>query len=149
MPEDDRVSEPDQPIGYQLYLAHRFARAAANRALKEHGIDLRHLGVLGELARRGPCSQRQLIDAGQLDKSSMVHVVDDLERAGLAGRERDPNDRRAHAVRITDAGRQRLAAASATANAVVDRLLTPFTGEERRTLHDLLARFIENAQEHR
>ena len=71
-------------IGGQLYLAHRYARAAANRALREQRLELRHLGVLGCLAEMGPLSQRALVDRLQLDKSSMVYIIDELERQGLA-----------------------------------------------------------------
>ncbi|GIJ56330.1 MarR family winged helix-turn-helix transcriptional regulator [Virgisporangium aurantiacum] len=132
-------------IGGQFMLAHRYARAATNRALQAHGVELRHLGVLGTLAEAGPMSQRALADRLQLDKSSMVYIIDELERQDLATRTKDERDRRSYAVRITDAGRERLTAAADTAGEVMTGLLTPLTPEERRRLHDLLARFIEYA----
>lgn len=132
-------------IGGQLYLAHRYARAATNRALQAHQVELRHLGVLGALAEAGPISQRALVDRLQLDKSSMVYIVDELERQGLAERRRDPRDRRIYAVHLTDAGRDRLDAAAATTGDAMSGLLAPFSADERRRLHDLLARFIEHA----
>jgi DNA-binding MarR family transcriptional regulator len=133
------------PIGGQLYLAHRYARAATNRALQTYQVELRHLGVLGCLADAGPLSQRALVDRLQLDKSSMVYIIDELERQGLASRRKDDRDRRSYAVHITPAGLDRLTAASDTASEVMTGLLTPLSPAERRQLHDLLARFIENA----
>jgi DNA-binding MarR family transcriptional regulator len=135
-------------IGGQLYLAHRYARAASNRALQDHGLELRHLGVLGTLAEAGPLSQRALVDRLQVDKSSMVYVIDELERQGLASRRKDERDRRSYAVHITDAGRARLAAAERTTGATMAGLLAPLSAVERRQLHELLARFIEHAAEH-
>lgn len=132
-------------IGGQLYLAHRYARAASNRALQAHGVELRHLGVLGVLAEAGPLSQRALIDRLQLDKSSMVYIVDELERQGLAERRRNERDRRSHAVHITVAGRERLAAAVATTGEVMADLLAPLSPADREHLHTLLARFIDHA----
>jgi DNA-binding MarR family transcriptional regulator len=132
-------------IGGQLYLAHRYARAATNRALQAHDVELRHLGVLGVLAEAGPLSQRALIDRLQLDKSSMVYIIDELERQGLAERHRDERDRRSHAVHITRTGRDRLAAATTTTGDVMAALLGPLSPADRQHLHDLLARFIENA----
>ncbi|BAL87984.1 putative MarR-family transcriptional regulator [Actinoplanes missouriensis 431] len=132
-------------IGGQLYLAHRYARAAANRALQVHGVELRHLGVLGVLAQAGPLSQAALIARLQLDKSSMVYIVDELERQGLAERRRNERDRRSYAVSLTEAGRQRLVAATATTDAAMAELLAPFTADERVQLHGLLARFINHA----
>ncbi|WP_330252946.1 MarR family transcriptional regulator [Nocardia sp. NBC_00565] len=132
-------------IGGQLYLAHRYARAAANRALREQHLELRHLGVLACIAEVGPLNQRALVDRLQLDKSSMVYIIDELERQGLAQRRKDERDRRSYAVHITPEGRKRLAAANNTADEVVTDLLAPFSAAERRQLHELLARFIEHA----
>jgi len=140
------VSDPlAGPIGGQLYLAHRYARAATNQGLQAHGVELRHLGVLGVLAEAGPLSQRALVDRLQLDKSSMVYIIDELERQGLASRRKDERDRRSHAIHITPAGRDRLAAAAETAAEVMTGLLAPLAPAERQQLHDLLARFIEHA----
>jgi len=125
--------------------AGRYARAASNRALQAYEIELRHLGVLGCLAEVGPLSQRALVDRLQVDKSSMVYMIDELERQGLAVREKDERDRRSYAVRITAAGRERLAAAERTTRETMTGLLEPLSPAERQQLHDLLARFIEHA----
>jgi DNA-binding MarR family transcriptional regulator len=142
---DKPTSKVDEQIGGQLYLAHRYARAAANRALQAHDVELRHVGVLDAIAKTGPLSQRELIDRLQVDKSSMVHIVDELERQGLAERRRNERDRRSHAVHITPAGAKRLAAAQASSAEVMAGLLAPLSAAERRLLHDLLARFIDRA----
>jgi DNA-binding MarR family transcriptional regulator len=133
-------------IGGQFYLAHRYARAATNRALQAHQVELRHLGVLRALAEAGPLSQRALIDRLQLDKSSMVYIVDELERQGLAERHRNEADRRSYAVHITPAGRDRVAAAAETAGRVMKELLAPLSGAEQRQLHALLDRLIAHAE---
>jgi DNA-binding MarR family transcriptional regulator len=141
----NRTGRLDGEIGGQLYLAHRYARAAANRALQAHQVELRHLGVLATLAEAGPLSQRALIDRLQVDKSSMVYIIDELERQGLAERHRNEHDRRSYAVHLTPAGRDRLAAANATAADAMTELLAPLSAAERRQLHQLLARFIDHA----
>lgn len=46
------------------------------------------------LAKTGPAPQRTLVDRLQLDKSSMVYVIDELERQNLVYRRRDTQDRR-------------------------------------------------------
>lgn len=144
------VTEPDGRLevrlGGQLYLAHRYARAAANHALRKYQLDLRHLGVLGHLVAEGPASQRTLVDRLRMDKSSMVYVIDELERQGLADRRKDERDRRSYAVHITSKGRERLTAATETAGEVMAGLLTPFSAAEQRNLHELLARFIQHAE---
>ncbi|HVW41611.1 MAG TPA: MarR family transcriptional regulator [Amycolatopsis sp.] len=132
-------------LGRDFYLAHRYARAATNRALRAHRLDLRHIGVLGHLAEAGPAPQRTLVDELQMDKSSMVYVIDELERQGLVHRRRDLQDRRRHAVHITDEGRTRLQEANETAAEVMKGLLAPLSERDQERLHDLLAAFIANA----
>lgn len=144
-----RVDEPDERLevrlGGELHLAHRYARAATNRALRAHGLDLRHLGVLGHLAKTGPAPQRTLVDRLQMDKSSMVYVIDELERQNLVDRRRDGQDRRRYAVHITPEGRTRLAEATRTAAATMADLLAPLSPTDQQHLHALLTRFIDHA----
>jgi DNA-binding MarR family transcriptional regulator len=145
--QDWLTRAPASRTGYLLYLAHRHARAATNAVLAAHGLDLRHLAVLGYLANAGPASQRQLTRALQMDKSTMVNVIDDLERQRLAERQRSARDRRANAVHITDDGRRRLERAFESATQAMERLLAPFSPAERHQLNELLARFVDHAGE--
>lgn len=50
-------------------------------------------------------TQIQLADRCDLDKTTMVVTLDELERLGLAERHASPSDRRARIVVVTDAGR--------------------------------------------
>ncbi|HEX4214722.1 MAG TPA: MarR family transcriptional regulator [Candidatus Dormibacteraeota bacterium] len=128
-------------IGGLLYLAHRRARSGTNVALAPHGIDLRHLGVLGHLAAAGPVTQRDLIDALQMDKSTMVHVIDDLERLGLAERRAAEGDRRANAIYLTPAGAERLEQAMVAAGGAMRKMLGHMSIDDREHLAELLQSF--------
>jgi DNA-binding MarR family transcriptional regulator len=135
------------PTGFLLRLAHQYARTAANKALKPLDLDLRHVGVLAALAGAGPLTQRQLISGVELDKSSMVYVVDKLEQSGLVIRERTPADRRAYAVTLTSLGRKRLAEAGRIATDVMTELLDTLEPSEVEQLNSLLRRVIERARQ--
>jgi DNA-binding MarR family transcriptional regulator len=124
-------------------MAHQRARAAANDRLRTLGLDLRHVGVLAALATGGPMTQRRLSDVVELDRSSMVYVVDRLEELRLVKRLPSPSDRRAYDVTITDAGSSRLGEASAVAMAVMDELLEGFEPAEIAMLDDLLRRIVD------
>jgi len=126
-------------------MAHRASHERLAAALLPLGVEVRDFGVLTLLAR-GPLSQRQLIDVLGVDKSTMVRVVDDLERQGLVERRRDPHDRRAYAVGLTEAGRQRLDAAQAAARDLGAQLFGWLSDRDRRRLHATLQRIIEAAQ---
>jgi DNA-binding MarR family transcriptional regulator len=72
-----------------------------------------------ELGQRGYCvlsaavgadlTQTELAGLIGLDKTTMVVTVDDLERKGLAERVPSPTDRRARVIKVTEAGRQKVA----------------------------------------
>jgi DNA-binding MarR family transcriptional regulator len=129
-------------VGLLLRLAHRRAAAAFADALRPFDVEDRHFQVLRALDRRGPLSQRQLIDALGSDKSAMVRTVDDLERRGLAWRAPALADRRAYAVELTPAGRDLLADTSRIADAVTGALLADLRPDEQELLRALLRRLV-------
>lgn len=133
----------DARLGAQFYLAHRHARAATNRELRAHGIDLRHLGVLADLSDHGPSKQRQLVERTRMDKSSLVHVVDTLEERGLARRRRDVHDRRSYAVGLTTNGRRLLQKAGDTAGHAMGELLSGLSVREKDQLNRLLDKLLD------
>src|SRR2546430_5142672 len=91
-------------VGLLLRVAQRRAARAFAKALEPLGIEGKHMGVLLELGGGGPGSQRELIERTGGDKSSMVRIVDELERRGLAERRPAEHDRRAYAVSLTESG---------------------------------------------
>src|SRR5262245_23191238 len=129
-----------QQTGFLLQRAHRRLRDALTQALRPWHLNVGHLGVLGLVYARGALTQQQLIDALEIDKSSMVHLVDELERQGLAERRRAPTDRRAYQVHLTDRGRERLVAIGAAVTTVQEGFLAPLSAHERAHLNELLAR---------
>jgi DNA-binding MarR family transcriptional regulator len=129
-------------IGPLLRQAQRHSTRSFAAALQPLGIEGRHYGVLYHLDLLGPLSQRRLMDLTGEDKSAMVRTMDDLERLGFAVRRPDPHDRRAHAVELTNAGRQVRARAAAIGESVAGNMLAAFTAQECDTLLDLLERFV-------
>ena len=72
----------------------------------------------------------------------MVAVVDKLENDGLVVRRRNPLDRRAYALEITDKGRRVLGQADELVSKVEHDFLAPLSAVERRALVDLLQRLL-------
>jgi MarR family transcriptional regulator for hemolysin len=86
-------------------------------ALAEIGMTVRGHCVLMH-ALPGELTQIELAKLSDLDKTTMVVTLDELEAAGLAERRPAATDRRARIVVVTDEGR-RVAAAGAQ---IVDRV---------------------------
>lgn len=99
---------------------------------------VREAAMLAILDERGPLSQRALSDLTYVNRTIMVKVVDGLERRGWVVRERNPDDRRSYALRLTDPGRKFLTVLHLHV-AEGERLFThPLNARERRRLMRLL-----------
>lgn len=86
-------------------------------AFTELGITPRAFCVLYH-ALEAERTQIQLAELADLDKTTMVVTVDELEKAGLAERRPSTTDRRARIIQVTEAGRK----AVAEGTVIVDRV---------------------------
>jgi DNA-binding MarR family transcriptional regulator len=74
----------------------------------ELGMTMKQYGMLNYLRDFDGITQGKLGEAVGLDANTVVLLLNALEDRGFAVRERDPNDRRRHLVRITAAGTKAL-----------------------------------------
>jgi DNA-binding MarR family transcriptional regulator len=111
------------------------------------GISGRELSVLLLLQAREPESQQQTAERLQVDRTTMVALLDGLEAKGLVAREADPADRRRNVVALTDAGRRTLEKAVRASDKAERRLLGALDASERTQLRALLARVVIGEQE--
>ena len=105
-------------------------------------LTVKHFGSLMVLSSRGAMNQTELADTLRLDRTTMMNIVDELEGAGYARRGADPDDRRAHAVKITAKGKQWLDKVRPPAEAIESSFLAPLTKGEQETLRQLLLRLV-------
>jgi MarR family transcriptional regulator, lower aerobic nicotinate degradation pathway regulator len=136
-------------LGFLLGKNHRALRGLADEALRPFGLEPgetdcnpSHVGCLAVIASEAPLSQQRLGELTGIDRTSVVAIVDYLERHGYVERRRNPDDRRAYLLLVTDAGRKWLAAAKSALIEVEDRYLGPLSGRERAQLKDLLRKLI-------
>src|SRR3954447_8200711 len=125
----------------------RLWRASHTRiavALESLGLTPALFGLLNLIGARDGAIQQELGSAMGIDPSTMVALVDELERAGLAKRRPHAADRRARAVTITPKGRRNLERGRQMAKQVEDEVLQGLSGTERRELLRLLRRALES-----
>ncbi|AQZ60381.1 Transcriptional regulator, MarR family [[Actinomadura] parvosata subsp. kistnae] len=111
-------------------------------ALEPCGIDSREYGVLSVLGRSEPMSQLEAAQRMGIDRTTMVAMVDGLERKGLVGRRPHPADRRKNIVEPTERGREVLAEAGRLVAAAEEEFLAPLPDADARQLRDALERLI-------
>jgi DNA-binding MarR family transcriptional regulator len=119
------------------------------RELARVGMPLPWYDVLLEL-NAAPDRRLRMSELGAravLSRERVSRVVDELERAGLARRERNPEDGRSLLAVVTDEGRARLRAAAPTYLGGIERHFGDhLTDDEARTVAAALLRAVE-AQE--
>ncbi len=138
----DHPPEPlaDQ-LGYLLNWAANRSRRRFVEALTPLGLRPQQYGLLVIAAGHPGATQQQLAELTQIDPSSMVALLDELEAAGMAERRPHDEDRRKRAIHLTAHGERTLTEASEIAKQVGGDLLAPLTAAERtefaRLLHKL------------
>ncbi|MEN3539914.1 MarR family transcriptional regulator [Microbispora sp. ZYX-F-249] len=108
-------------------------------AMEPFGLKSKDFIVLTAIDAMGPQSQQQLARAHGIDRTTMVSVVDGLERLGLVRRSRDPGDRRKYAIVLTGEGESLLRHELGPAMlGALDDFLTPLTPDEREQFNRML-----------
>jgi len=92
----------------------------------------------------GDRTQIQLADVCQLDKTTMVVTVDELEKAGLVERRTSSTDRRARIIVVTDRGREVHARARDVVADVYQDVLGALPADERSGFVSSLTRLVED-----
>ena len=106
-------------------------------------LDRSGYGIMSRIADSGPQRLSALAHAFGLDPSTITRQVQSLESSGLLERSRDPQDRRASLLTLTQAGRDVL---GSTRRQRVQRLrdaMAAWSPEERLTFGRLLEDFNE------
>jgi MarR family transcriptional regulator, lower aerobic nicotinate degradation pathway regulator len=131
------ISIADQ-LGFLLGRAHLAHRVIAEQGLAHLGLSGKGFGALILLVQEGPLSQQSLGAKQGIDRTTMVAVVDELERAGYVERRRDPSDRRAYSLQATAKGRRVMARAGEATKRAEAEFLAPLEPADRRRLKQML-----------
>jgi DNA-binding MarR family transcriptional regulator len=97
-------------------------------------------GMLQVIAANPGLGQSRLAEAMEVDRSTIVKVVNQLERRGLIIRWPSPNDKRSHCLRLTDKGRAALRRIEVLILRHEEEFTKTLSAEERRFLVRLLMR---------
>lgn len=141
---DERDPGPQVRARLTYLLKHALLELGAmqDELLSPVGISGRELGVLLLLDGREPESQQQAASRLGVDRTTMVALLDELERKGLVVRRADAADRRRNVVELTDHGRATLREATLASDEAERRLLAALDEDEATQLRKLLMRVL-------
>ncbi len=108
-------------------------------------VDLRDvdLDCLDLIVRHGPLTPGTLARRAGLHPATMTGIIDRLERAGWAARERDPSDRRSVLVRALRERGHEIFALYAGMNGALDEICAGYDETQLALLADFLNRAAE------
>lgn len=134
-----------RPSGAAFLLAQLGSHAAGQFAerLKKLSLAPAHAGILRILATAPGMTQQALASLLGMAPSRLVALLDELDANGLTERHRSEDDRRRHAVVLTDKGRKTLAAIGETAREHQRILFAALSDAEQKQLAELLQRVAD------
>lgn len=127
-----------------LMLVGRLVMRRLDLALADAGLGLTpaQARTVATLWLHGPMSQQSLATHTEVEPSTLVRTLDVMEREGIARRGSDPEDRRAHLVRLTARGEELVPRLVALWETVERELREDFDDEELGRIRELVSRTI-------
>jgi DNA-binding MarR family transcriptional regulator len=128
-----------------LHLLHRAGQQAETLFTFEaatSALTPRQYAVLLTVDQNEDISQTGLVATTGIDRSTLADVVRRLVNKGLLQRKRTRQDARMYAVRLTDRGRQALAAAQPAAERADEKILSMLKNGERMAFIQTLSNIV-------
>lgn len=136
------MSATNDLIEQQLFkLLRRTNSIHVSTAKGEVELERSSYGILCLLLDEGPQRLGAIAQAFQLDPSTVTRQVQAVERLGLAEKERDPSDRRAAVLSLTETGRTTIEQTREVRRRLLDEILREWPESDREAFASLLGRF--------
>lgn len=139
-----------------MELIGRFARVykylglEMTKTFSKHDLNPANFDVLATLRRSGPpyaLSPNDLISSTMVTSGTMTNRIDQLAKAGLVKRIKNPDDGRSVVVSLTKAGFKLIDAAVTDHVATQDKLTSGLSKDEQKRLNTLLTKFLQSLEE--
>jgi DNA-binding MarR family transcriptional regulator len=130
-------------IGFCMYKSSMRLRSRLNEALLPFDIVTHHFGLLGVIWRTGPISQNKVGQGMDIDKTTMVKLLDHLEQKKLITRVSDKTDRRVKLLKATDKGIKLHGQLDEIRLRVEQEFLAVLTADERIQLKTIVSKLVQ------
>jgi len=129
-------------MGFLLNRSGQKIREAMEAALRPFGLNGKHLGIMLLIKERGSLPQQEIGKCMHVDRTTMVSVIDDLEKLELVERKAHPTDRRAHAIYLTAKGRELLPKALQVGSKAEQKFLSVLPSKDQKELSRILKHLV-------
>jgi DNA-binding MarR family transcriptional regulator len=129
-------------VGFLLNRAAKIIHDMNEQALKPLRLSPRELGLLRIIAEEGPLSQQAIGQKHSIDRTTIVGILDQLEKRDLVTRISNQADRRVNLLYITPRGKKTVAQAVRLVERQQERFLAPLNADEWKSLKQSLVALI-------
>jgi DNA-binding MarR family transcriptional regulator len=98
--------------------------------------------LLTILEEKGSITQSELGNWAHIDRTTIVALIDDLEKAGFVERKEHPTDRRSHAIYLTVKGKELMPQIEKIVKDSEQEFLEPLAAQEQKTLLQILRKLV-------
>lgn len=131
-------------FGFLLSDTARLLRKRFDERARQHGATRAQWKALLGISRNEGINQGTLADLLEVEPITLCRLVDRMEEGGLVERRRDPNDRRAWQLFLTDKAGPVLEELHATAGELMGQALFGISDEQVATMTEWLDRIRDN-----
>ncbi len=145
--QDAEPLDLDHSTAHLIRMAHRSFQQSLQAQLAVYEIKLSHWHCLRYLFEEEGLTQKELSNRVQVNESTIVAVIQEMEDIGLIKRTRNPLDRRKYALNLTAKARRLTKKLLPFAKEVNRQGTKNISEEEKRQYHMLTQTIIANLKE--
>jgi DNA-binding MarR family transcriptional regulator len=135
----------NMPLGKLCTMITRPYFGVLSRRMEPLGIE-KNFSVLILLEEQKHCTQQYISDTLQIDKVSMVKIIDGFSKQGFVNRVQNPRDRREYFIELTPKGLKILPQIHKAIGELNDIAFKGFKPGERKLFMDMLIRTYHNVE---
>lgn len=138
------IATMSDPLGFLISDIGRLLRREFDARARRIGVTRAQWRTLKTLARQPGCNQGMLAEMLEVEPITVARMIDRLEEAGLVERRRDPADRRAWRIHLTDAAEPLIGQLRRIGDGLGEDALSGLSEAEREALQDMMNRIRMN-----
>lgn len=133
-----------QAIFSTLDAQHRLLHSLSSQRFMKFGLAPSQLKILTALAYNSECNPKDLAEQMYLTPGAVSQLTEPLEQSKLISRKQDKNDRRKVYLKLTGAGKSKLASINRTKRKFLTSALESLNDDELANFAQILNKMFEN-----
>jgi DNA-binding MarR family transcriptional regulator len=143
MSQSDKALFKKMPLGKLCAMVTKPYFGALVARLEYLGIE-KNFSVLILLEEKGNCTQQDISDALQIDKVSMVKIIDGFAKKGFVKRVQNAKDRREYFIELTPKARKMLPVIHKGISELNEEAFKGIKDADRKKLYKMLLKINDN-----